>query len=260
MGEEKALPAVQSLDGGHVLRRQAEIEDLKVLAHPLLMDGLRDDNDIALDQEAQGGLGGGLSVLFPDGGEDGVREHILPSLGEGAPGLRLAAVLPEILPGHLLLLEDVGLDLVDGGLHLREVLEVQVAVRPEVGDADGPELSLVIELLHGPVGAVVVSEGLVDEEQVQVIRPEPAQGRLNGRPGLLIARVGDPDLGGEEELLPGQAALRQGLAHALLVVVGLGGVDGPVAHVDGLPHAAAGILRRRLIDPVAQLRHLDAVM
>ncbi len=56
------------------------------------MDGLRDDDDIALEQEAQ---------------------------------------------GDLLLLEDVGLDLIDRRLDLGEVLDVQIAVGAKVRYADG---------------------------------------------------------------------------------------------------------------------------
>ena len=224
------------------------------------MNRLGDDDHTALEQEPQGGLGGGLAVLFADLRQHGVGEHILAPLGKRAPGLDLAAVLLQIFPGHLLLLEHVSLHLVHSGLDLGEVLDVQIPVRTEVGNADGPELTGLVQLLHGPVGAVVVAEGLVDQQQVQVIGAQLAHGLLNGGLGLLIARVGDPDLGGQEEFLPGQAALRQRRADALLIVIGLGGVDAAVAHIDGVQHAALGVLRRGLIHAVAQLRHFDAVV
>ena len=260
MGEEQAFAAVQCFNGSHILGGEGEIEQLEVLLHPLLVDRFRDNDHVALQQKAQGGLGGSLAVLGTDGGQHGVGEHILAALGKGAPGFDLAAVLLQVFPGQLLLLEDMGLDLVHGGLHAGEVLDVQIAVRAKVGNADGTNFSGVVELLHGAVGAVIIAEGLVDQQQVQVIGLQLAQGFLNGSLGLFVTGVGDPHLRGQEELLAGQAARGQRFAHAFLVAVGLGRVDAAVAHVDGVQHAALGVLRRGLVDAVAQLRHLDAVV
>lgn len=101
------------------------------------MDGLRDDDDIVLEQEAQGDLCGGLSILCADGGQNRVGEHILAALCERTPRLDLAAVLFQVLLGDLLLLEDVGFDLIDRRLDLGEVLDVQIAVGAKVRYADG---------------------------------------------------------------------------------------------------------------------------
>ena len=135
---EKLLSRIhQSFDGGHILGGEGEIEQVEVLLHPIFVDGLRDDDDIALEQEAQGDLCGGLSILCADGGQNRVGEHIFAALCERTPRLDLAAVLFQVLLGDLLLLEDVGFDLIDRRLNLGEVLDVQIAVGAKVRYADG---------------------------------------------------------------------------------------------------------------------------
>ena len=155
MGEEGALAVVQGPDGHHVLLAELEVKDVQVLRHPLLVGGLRDDHHVALDQKTQGGLGHGLAVLGADGLEGGVGEEVLPSLGEGAPGLVDHAVLGHHLMGGGLLEEGVGLHLVHHGLDLRKLAQVDEPVGVEVGHADGPDLPRLVELRHGPPGVPV---------------------------------------------------------------------------------------------------------
>ena len=57
----------------------------------------------------------------------------------------------------------------------------------------------------------------------------------------------------------GRPDLLDGVAHALLVVVGLGGVDGAVAHGDGVGNAAFTLGGVHLVHAVAQQGHLDTV-
>ena len=147
--------------------------------------------------------------------------------------------------GRLLLVQGVGFHLVYHGANLHELAQVHQTVGEEVGDPNGPDLPSLVGLFHGPPGAIVVVEGLVDEQQVNVVGLEFPQGFLNGGPGLFLPGVGDPDLGGKEDVFPGQAGAFDGPAHALLVVVGLGGVDGPIAHLKGLPHGGPSWARKR---------------
>jgi hypothetical protein len=53
--------------------------------------------------------------------------------------------------------------------------EVDEPVGVEVGQPDGPDGRLALQLLHRAPGAVVVAVGLVDEVQVQVVEAEPVQ-------------------------------------------------------------------------------------
>ena len=75
MGEEQALAAIEGFDRRHILCRQCEVKEVKVLLHPVLVRGLGDHDNITLEQEAQGGLCGGFAVLLADLGQNGVGEH-----------------------------------------------------------------------------------------------------------------------------------------------------------------------------------------
>ena len=73
---------------------------------------------------------------------------------------------------RLLLLEkDVRLHLVDGGLDRAEIGKVDQAVGVKVAHADRAYLAGMKRIFHGAVSAVVVAEGLVDEQQIDVVRP-----------------------------------------------------------------------------------------
>lgn len=124
MGEGQALASVQPPDGIHVFVGQGEAEDLEVLDHPLLVGGLGDRHHVGLEQEAQGDLGCGSAILFADLVQDGVVEEIVAALGEGAPALAPHAVSHHDLMGLGLLLERMGLHLVDGRGHLHELAQV----------------------------------------------------------------------------------------------------------------------------------------
>ena len=100
----------------------------------------------------------------------------------------------------------------------------------------------------------------MDEQQVDVVGAQAAQGAVDGAGGALVPGVGDPHLGGDEDVLAGQSTGGDGRAHALLVAVGLGGVDVPVADLEGLEHGPLGLLRRGQEDAVADLRDVHAVV
>ena len=216
-------------DAGHLVVGELEVEDVDVLAHPLGADGLGDDDDVALDEPAQDDLGDGLAVRGADLAEDRVGEDVVLALGERAPGLDLHAVLAhERLVGGALV-ERVRLDLVDRRRDLVVGDEVDEPVGVEVRHADGLGQALAVDLLHRPPGAVVVAEGLVDEVQVDVVEAEPLERRLERTPGVALAGVLDPELGGDEQLVARDAAGGDGAADGLLVLVGGGGVQRAVA-------------------------------
>ena len=100
----------------------------------------------------------------------------------------------------------------------------------------------------------------MQEHQIDVVGVQLAQRLLDGGGGPLVGHVGHPDLGGDEDVLPRYAAGAHGGTHALLVAVGLGGVDEPVADLERLGHAAFGLFGRGLEDAVAEHGHLDAIV
>ncbi len=229
----------QGGDLRHILRGEGKGEEVPVLRHPGGGHRLGQGEDPLFQAPPQADLGRRLAVVLGDGGEDGVVQH--PAPAQGAPGLHQDTVVPAEGQGLPLLAAGVELDLVHHGGHLSLQQGLQV-VGAEVGHADGPDLPRLVELCHGPPGVpvdglpvveLVGGGGPVDEVEVQVVGAQAVQGGLEGGLGWGIAPVGVPNLAGEEDRLPGQAAGPEGLAHAGLVAVVGGGVNVAVAQGEG---------------------------
>src|SRR5208282_458967 len=70
-----------------------------------------------------------------------------------------------------------------------------------------------------------------------------------------------PELGRDEHLVPGEPGLPDRLAHVGLVTVHRGGVDGPIAGLQGIPDRVPGDRARlRLEDPEAEPRDLGSLV
>ena len=182
-----------------------------------------------------------------------MREDAVLALGEGRPGHGLYAVLAHEAERVLLLEEGVQLHLVDGGQFIHRLAEVGQAVRVEVADADGAYPALLVRLGHRAPGVDVVAHRLVYQVEVEVIHAEIFHRAVDRGLCALIAGVGDPELGGDKEVGAVHAALGYGLADGALVSVALGGVDEPVAGVDGVEHHALALVE------VADLKYAEAL-
>ena len=88
-----AVADVELCDLCHILVAELEVPDGQVLLHALLVDGLRDDGDAALDVPPQGHLGGALAVFLADGGQHGMGEDAVVALGKETPCFGMDAVL-----------------------------------------------------------------------------------------------------------------------------------------------------------------------
>ena len=75
MVEEKTVGGVERSNLLHVLSIEFEVEEVQILYHSLLVNGLRDDDYIAPQQPVQGYLSGSLAIF-------------LATLGEGRVGSR----------------------------------------------------------------------------------------------------------------------------------------------------------------------------
>ena len=53
----------------HVLSIKLEVEEIQILLHSFLVNGLRDDDYVALQQPAQGYLCGSLAIFLANMGE-----------------------------------------------------------------------------------------------------------------------------------------------------------------------------------------------
>ena len=233
------------------------------------MDGLGDDGDAPLHVPPQGHLGGALAIFLTDLGQDGVGKDAVVALGKGPPGLGVDAVLLHQSQSIFLLEKGVELHLIHGGLDLHGLADVRQNLGIAVAHADGLQLAGLVRLFHGSVGADVVAHGLMDQIQIDIVQSQLLHRGLNGLLSALIAGVLHPQLGGDEQFLPGHAALGDGTAHGLLVHIGRRRVDQAVAGGDGvqhrlLAHGGVGHLEHAEalqghLNSVVQLNSLDLV-
>ena len=139
--------------------------------------------------------------------------------------------------------------------------QVHDAVGVEIADPNGPHAALRVKLLHRAPGAINITVGLMDQVEVEVIQLEPAEGVLEGGFRRFVASVGDPELGRDEDLIPGNATSANRLADRFLVAVGSSRIDEPVAHLQGVPHAPLALLQiGNLKYTEAENRHFDTVV
>ncbi len=93
-----------------------------------------------------------------------------------------------------------------------------------------------------------------------MVEAEPVEAGIEGGQGRVEALLRVPELGGDEELLAGDARGGDRGADAFLVAVGGGGVDVAVADVERPLDHLLGVLGRDLEDAEPELGDLDAVV
>ena len=69
MVEEETVGGVEIGNRLHVLSIKLEVEEIQILLHSFLVNGLRDDDYFALQQPAQGYLCGSLAIFLANMGE-----------------------------------------------------------------------------------------------------------------------------------------------------------------------------------------------
>jgi len=130
----------------------------------------------------------------------------------------------------------VQLHLVEHGDHLGLGPQAPYLLLGEVREPDRPDPAVVVQLLEGAPGLhVVVLDGQrpMDEVEVDNVEPQPLGAALERRQRPAEAVVGVPELGGDEQLVAGDAAVGDGLADAFLVAVGGRGVNEAVPGFEG---------------------------
>lgn len=75
MVEEEAVGGAERSNLLHVLSIKLEVEEIQILLNPFLVNGLRDDDYVALQQPAQGYLCSSLAVFLANLGECRVGEQ-----------------------------------------------------------------------------------------------------------------------------------------------------------------------------------------
>ena len=223
---------IHSGDALQFFLRQFKIKDIQVFCHPFLMDRLGDGGEIPLEVPAEDDLGCGLAVPAGDLRQRLVVENILLSLGKGAPRLGNNPIVLHDPQGGVLLEKRVDLNLIDHGPDLLVHAQVYQPLRGEVAHPDGPDRALPVQPLHSPPGAVVVSEGLVNQVQVDVVQPQLLQGTVKGLERSIIPGVLHPQLGGDEPLIPGHPGTAERPANRRFIRCG--GVKQAVSSFQGL--------------------------
>ena len=69
MVEEETVGGVEIGNRLHVLSIKLEVEEIQILLHTFLVNDLRDDDYVALQQPAQGYLCGSLAIFLANMGE-----------------------------------------------------------------------------------------------------------------------------------------------------------------------------------------------
>lgn len=157
--------------------------------------------------------------------------------------------------------EGMGLDLVDGGGDLVVDDQVEQPVGVEVGDTYRLRCACAVEGFHGAPLSVDIAEGLVHQVQVEVVQTQPGQRGLERALGVVLGGcVLDPQLGGDEQILAGDAAGLDGATDGFFVVVGGGSVQQAIAGGESVGDGALGVLGGDLVDAEAEQRHRDAVV
>ena len=112
MVEEETVGGVERSNLLHVLSIKFKVEEIQILLHSFLVNGLRDDDYVALQQPAQGYLCGSLAVFLANLGEGRVGEQAILTLCQRSLRHELGAKLVHEFSGLVLLVEHVRLHLV----------------------------------------------------------------------------------------------------------------------------------------------------
>ena len=112
MVEEETVGGVEIGNRLHVVSIKFEVEEVQIFLHPLLMNSLRDDDHVALQQPAQGYLCGSLAVFLANLGEGRVGEQAVLTFCQRSPCHELGAKFIHEFSGLVLLVEHMRLHLV----------------------------------------------------------------------------------------------------------------------------------------------------
>ena len=153
--------------------------------------------------------------------------------------------------------------LVDGRDRPAQLDQLLHVFGQEVGNADGTDTAVDEELFQGQPRILVLTVrggGPVDQVEVQVIEAQLRQAGFEGGQRRVVTEIINPELGRDEQFVPGDPGFGQRAPGARLVAVDGGGVDAPVSGGERCGHGCGGLHVRNLEDAEAQLRHLDAVV
>ena len=206
-------------------------------------------------------MSGGLAVFASDLRQNRVGKNAELTFGKRPPCFGNNAVLLHQRQGVLLLEEGVKLYLINGGDHIHRFAQVSQPGGVEIAYADGPERTVPVCFLHGAIGPHIITNGLVNKVQIQIIQAQVVQRTLNRCLRPLIAGVLHPQLCGDEQFLTGNVAFLQSSAYRLFVHIGGGGINQTITGTDSIQHRLLTLGRvGNLKDTEALQGHLYAIV
>lgn len=110
----------------------------------------------------------------------------------------LYAIFHHIFMCLCLLLEHMGLHLIDRRFHFHKTAQVNQTVRVEIRYTDSANPAFLICFFHCPVSSIIVIERLVDKHQINIFRLQLTQGFLQRSLRFFIATVADPYFCGDK--------------------------------------------------------------
>ena len=171
-------------------------------------------------------------------GDLGQNRRLLPGPPEqGRPADRLDALAVAIRPHFPLGIPGMGLQLVANRLGQALGGQVFQLVDQKIGDAHLARLALLLHLqkrLICPIAQRRIHPGPMEQHRVHILQAQAAEPVLGVPFGVGI--ILGPQLGGHVDLLPGDAAVPDGLTHQGFVPIDLGAVHMPVADLQRIAH------------------------
>ena len=185
------------------------------------------------------------------------------TLAERAPGFGGDIELLMSLLRHLLLEIGMQLDLVDDGNDAGladdtlEMFGIEIRHADRTGTTLFPDSG---ESLPGLRIEAAMRRRPVNEVEVDVLGTELLQAALECTQRIVIALIGIPEFGGDEDVLAVEAGRADAFADTLFVVVAGSRIDMTIAGGDRRAHGGSGNILRRLPDAEADLRNGMSVM
>ena len=236
--DDAALAFVLGADGLHFIFSERKVPDVQVFLDSFFVSGFRDDGEASLHVPAESDLCCGLSVLLADGGEVRIGEDAVISFSQRAPCLRNDAVGFHDTEVFFTGEERMRFDLVDGRDDFHVFAKVDEDGREIVGYADGFCEAVFGCFFEVSVSGEVVAYGLMEEDEVEVIKAGERKGAFYGCVGVAcLVHVLHPDFRRDEEVFSLDEAVSDSALHSFakggFIAVSGCGIKEAVTCLDG---------------------------
>mmetsp|Transcript_99545 Transcript_99545/g.310711 ORF Transcript_99545/g.310711 Transcript_99545/m.310711 type:complete len:261 (-) Transcript_99545:180-962(-) len=227
----------QTVQHGHLGVREGETEQVGVLLLVLRGGGLEGQHVAVLEDPLESNLVNAHAMFCSDALDGLVACNVAAVACPSQRGIGLDGDVVGLAEGYgvVVVLEDIVLNLVHCGHHLRRLEKGLKIASPEVADADGLQDPPGVEVLQDFPGLGAVPSWEVDEHQIDVACVQLAKISLNGGPGESAPR----DLRGDEDVAAIDAGGRDGFSHSALVAVDQRRVNAAAPEAQPVPDDAA---------------------